>query len=140
MKYLLRSIPSLGCSISMWILAGLWHSLIVPGFYQEAHGADHSGVGIIILAYIFLGLMMYIMYGIWRNSNQFPKDHPLWGNLAFGMLVGVLWTFPNELVRAGAHNSSILYVFLNTAWHLIEQGVGGVVLGHLASKYNTFNI
>ena len=54
---------------------------------------------------------------------------PVWEGLRFGMIMGVLWVFPHELAMAGAHGDSLAYVFKNAAWHLVEQGVGGIVIG-----------
>lgn len=41
-------------SVSMWLLAGLWHEVI---YTAETH-ATHEGTGIILLAYTILGLLM----------------------------------------------------------------------------------
>jgi len=49
--------------------------------------------------------------------------------LKLGLLVGVLWVFPHALAMAGAHDRSLVYVFKNAAWHLIEQGLGGIAIG-----------
>ena len=54
--------------------------------------------------------------------------YPVAEGLRFGVLIGLLWVFPHGLAMAGAHGKSIAYVFKNTAWHLIEQGVGGIII------------
>lgn len=111
-------------SVSMWILAGLWHELIMDTFYSSESHATHEGTGIILLAYFVLGLLMAYIYPIGYKGR-----HPAIEGLKFGIIIGILWVFPHELVGVGAHGDSIRYVLKNVAWHIIEQGVGGVVIG-----------
>jgi hypothetical protein len=59
---------------------------------------------------------------------------PIIEGLRFGMVIGVLWVFPHELAMAGAHGDSISYVFENAAWHLVEQGVGGIIIGFVYGR------
>lgn len=108
----------------MFILAGLWHELVMATFYESEAHATHGGTGIIFLAYLVLGIMMTYFYYLANKEKQ-----PWISNLKFGVLVGLLWVFPHELAMAGAHDTSILYVIKNAIWHMGEQGVGGIVLG-----------
>ena len=109
---------------SMWILAGLWHKVVVPGFYASSHGAQHEGVAVIAIAYVVLGSLMAYIYPLGYKGGR-----PVWEGLRFGLLMGLLWVFPHELAMAGAHGKSLVYVLKNAAWHLVEQGAGGVAIG-----------
>lgn len=100
--------------------------VIVPGFYarggEEAH---HEGGGLIIVGYLLLGALMAYMYPIGYKGGR-----PVLEGLRFGLLIGLLWVLPQELVRLGAHGKgSISYILVNSAWHLVEQGAGGVIIG-----------
>lgn len=112
----------------MWVLSGLWHNLIVPAFYSET-GATHEGIGILLVAYLVLSLLMAYMYPLVYEGGR-----PIIEGLKFGMVIGVLWVFPHELAMAGAHGDSISYVFKNAAWHLVEQGVGGIIIGFVYGR------
>ncbi len=107
----------------MWVLAGLWHMLIVPRFYVVENHASHEGTGLILLAYLVLGLLMAALYPLYR------KGRPVLDGLMFGLVIGLLWVFPHELAMAGAHGEPLPYVFKNAAWHLVEQGLGGIMIG-----------
>ncbi len=111
-------------ALGMWILAGLWHKVVVPGFYASSHGAHHEGVAVIAIAYVVLGSLMAYIYPL-----GYKGGHPVWEGLRFGLLVGLLWVFPHELAMAGAHGKPILDVLKNAAWHLVEQGAGGIIIG-----------
>ena len=119
------ALASLAGSVAMWLLAGLWHMLLVPGFYAvEGEAAHHDGGGLIIVAYLLLGILMAYMYPIGYKGGQ-----PILEGLRFGLLIGLLWVLPHELVMVGAHGGSISYVLINAAWHLLEQGAGGIIMG-----------
>jgi membrane protein CcdC involved in cytochrome C biogenesis len=111
-------------SVSMWLLAGLWHEVVMARFYAEHAGASHEGTGIIFLAYFVLGGLMAYLYPL-----VYREGRPLAEGLKFGILIGILWVFPHDLAMAGAHGDSISYVFRNTAWHMVEQGLGGMIIG-----------
>ena len=117
---------ALAGSIAMWLLAGLWHMLFVPGFYAaEGEAAHHGGGGLIIVAYLLLGALMAYMYPIGYKGGR-----PVLEGVRFGLLIGLIWVLPHALVRAGVHGEeSISYVLINSAWHLVEQGAGGVIIG-----------
>ena len=114
---------------TMWGLAGLWHEVLMPRFYAAATGATHEGAAIILAAYMALGALMAYLYPIGYQGGR-----PVAEGLRFGLLIGVLWVFPHGLAMAGAHGTSIAYVFKNTGWHLIEQGVGGLVIGWIYGR------
>lgn len=109
--------------IGMWCLAGLWHNLVMPGLYADRH-ATHDGIATLLAAYLVLGALMSLFYesSTWRGPSKAK-------GLVFGGLMGITWVFPHELAMAGAHaGTSIAYVFENAGWHLVEQGLGGLVI------------
>lgn len=113
----------------MWLVAGLWHEVIMAHFYAAETGAKHEGTAIILIAYLILaGFMTYLFSRMGKTSI------PLVEGLKFGAVIGLLWVFPHELAMAGAHGEPLTYVFTNAAWHVVEQGVGGVVLSLMLSR------
>jgi hypothetical protein len=116
--------------IAMWVLAGLWHEGIMAHFYQKAHGDSHQGLGLILVAYLVLAGLMAI-----AAPWFFKQGRPGARGLQMGIWVGCLWVFPHGLALAAAHGDSLIYVCQNAAWHLVEQGFGGWVLGVCYSKW-----
>lgn len=123
------SLAALGSGIGMWLLAGLWHKILMVQFYTVETHASHEGTGIIFLAYLVLGLLMAYMYPLGYKGGR-----PWIEGLRFGILIGILWVFPHELAMAGAHSGPLAYVFKNAAWHIVEQGTGGIIVGLIYSK------
>lgn len=123
-------LAALSGAVCMWLLAGLWHGVIAKQFYSHETGAKHEGTAIIFVAYVLLSLLMVYLY-----SRVCQRRRPVVEGLVFGAVVGLLWVLPHELAMAGAHGQSLGYVFKNAAWHVVEQGVGGIVIGLLVGKY-----
>jgi hypothetical protein len=126
-------LATIASGLSMWLLAGLWHLVIVPGFYARSTGAEHhEGGWMISVGYVMLAAIM---------SWAFPRFHRggnrLLMGLGFGALTGLLWVTPHALVRAGAHASghgaALSYLLINGGWHLVEQGLGGVIIALIFS-------
>lgn len=116
-------LATLAGSVAMWLLAGLWHELIMANFYSSETHATHEGTVIIFLAYLVLGVLMAYVYPLGYKGGR-----PALEGLRFGIVIGLVWVFPHGLAMAGAHGDSLLYVFKNAAWHIIEQGVGGIII------------
>ncbi|MDH5786428.1 MAG: hypothetical protein OEZ16_12590 [Chromatiales bacterium] len=116
-------------AITMWLLAGLWHKVIMAQFYIDETAATHEGTGIIFLAYLILAGLMLLLFPRkpWFKNN-------LLSGLLFGAVIGLLWVFPHELAMAGAHGEPLGYVFFNAVWHMVEQGAGGIVIAMLYGR------
>ncbi len=103
--------------------------MIVPGFYARRAGATHhEGGGLIVVGYLVLTIIMAYMCRVADRGGR-----PGVEGLKLGLLIGLLWVTPHALVRAGAHSHGAAtdygYLLINGAWHLVEQGAGGVVMG-----------
>jgi hypothetical protein len=120
---------ALAASIAMWIVAGVWHEQVASRFYAPQTHADHEGIAIIFSAYLLLGTLMAILYPRFNNNRR-----PIIFGMMFGCIIGFLWVFPHELAMAGAHGTSLGYVFRNGAWHVVEQGIGGLIIGAFYAK------
>ena len=124
-KFLLATIAG---GITMWIVAGIWHNIIMANFYNKQH-AEHEDITLLIIAYLILAIFMSYLYPLF---NKF-KNRVLNG-LLFGSIIGLLWVFPHDLALAGAHDTSLLYAIKNGAWHMVEQGIGGIVIALILGK------
>jgi len=114
--------PTVTTALSMWTIAGLWHNLLMPTLYADSH-AKHDGIGMLLVAYFVLALFMTYLYPRLRGDSSTAV-----AGLRLGVVVGLLWVFPHGLAMAGAHDESLAYVFKNGLWHVVEQGLGGLVL------------
>lgn len=109
------ALPAFLTALSMWVVAGLWHNLILPGLYDNLH-AEHDGIGVLAIAYVILAVFMVCL----APRNLAEAGPTRW--FVYGATIGLLWVFPHGLAMAGAHGESLAYVFKNAAWHALEPG------------------
>ena len=115
---------------AMWAVAGIWHNLIMASLYEKRH-AEHEDIILLLGAYFILALFMSYLYPLFNKvENRFLNG------LLFGSIIGLLWVFPHDLALASAHNTSLFYAIKNGAWHMVEQGIGGIVIASLLGKNN----
>ncbi len=127
-KFSRFNIATLVGGFAMWITAGLWHNLILP-MVNENIEAHHEGLVLMLISYIILAFLMATIYSMIRRSENIVLD-----GLKIGIIIGVLWVFPHGLAMAGAHNTSVFYEIKNTIWHMVEQGIGGIVIALIMGK------
>ena len=118
-KFMLATIAG---GITMWIVAGIWHNVIMANFYNKQH-AEHEDIALLIVAYLILAIFMSYLYPLFNKL-----ENRVLNGLLFGCFIGLLWVFPHDLAMAGAHNTSLIYAIKNGAWHMVEQGIGGIVI------------
>ena len=73
------SIAALAGGLTMWIVAGLWHNLVLPAVDTHAE-AHHQGLGIMLLSYIILGVLMTYIYSLvntFLSDNLCSQDTPI---------------------------------------------------------------
>lgn len=116
----------------MWVISGLWHNLILANFYRDEVEASHEGIGVLLIAYIILGLFMIYFY-----HRAYANERSMVSALKLGVLIGILWVFPHELAMTGAHGEPLAYVLKNGVWHVVEQGLGGIIMGLIYGKVFT---
>ena len=116
-------ISTLVSGLGMWAVAGIWHNLIMASLYESTH-AEHEGILILLFAYFVLSFLMTYLFTL-----IYKGEKPIKVGIKIGVIVGILWVFPHGLAMAGAHDDSVLYVFKNSAWHIVEQGIGGLIIG-----------
>lgn len=116
--------------VVMWGVAGVWHEVAAASFFAERLGGEHQGVGMILVAYLILALLMAYLFPRVASTGK-----PLVEGIKFGALIGLLWVLPHGLVTAAAHGEPLMYEFQNAAWHLIEQGIGGITIAFIYAKF-----
>ena len=118
--------PWLAGAVGMLILGFLWHRVIMGGFYDE-HGAavmrEEPKMLFIILAVLILAFLMAYAFPIGYKGGT-----PVTEGLRFGALMGLLAFLPSNLSLFGAFNVTLAGALVDAGWHLVEQGVGGVII------------
>jgi len=113
----------------MFVLGGLWNAVVMSGFYAaqapgNARPPEEASLLFIAVGYVLLAFFMAFLY-----TQSFSARPSAGQSFQFGALFGVIATLPLYLILYGVWDISILHVLVDSGWHLIEQGVGGLTLG-----------
>ncbi|MBT7598503.1 MAG: hypothetical protein HN559_26595 [Gemmatimonadetes bacterium] len=131
-RFLLATAAS---ALVMLTLGWLWHDSFMAAFYAE-HTALPRQVPltrIIILGYVLLAFLMTYIY-----PKGYSGGDPLAEGVRFGMLMGVLFPLPHGIILYGAEgNHTGTLVIVDASWHIIEQGMGGIVIALMHGRFNS---
>ena len=112
--------------VVMFILSGLWYMLIMDAFYREQVGAlmrEQYNFIFIALGYLVMAFLMSYIYPIGYKGGSPAKE-----GLRFGVLIGLLVWLSSNLILYGAHNMTLSATLVDSSWHIVEEGIGGIVI------------
>ena len=116
-----------GGFLVMWLLSGLWHVLIMGDFYAKYAGPstfEEPKMLFIALGYAILALLMTYIY-----IQGYKGGSPLREGLRFGVIMGLLWILPINVILYAVKETSITFILVDASWHIVEQGIGGIAIG-----------
>lgn len=123
-------LSALGCFVVMGALSWLWHGPILGDYYGSLLGPELRGeivVEPVAGAYVLLSVLMAAVYPRVVGDPTDPVE--AWVEaVRFGAVVGLLWIVPLRLVLFGTTVRPFAPVVVDGAWHLLEQGAGGLVV------------
>jgi len=138
MKLVKSLLISLGVALSIFATNSLWYAVIMRGFYENSQGSwmqvsrEHPSIPVIILGMFVLSMLMTVLYPKVRMGIK----SPVLANLVFGMLIGLIYVLPSGLYYFGTTNFLAFGpMAMDTSWHMIEEGIAGVVLGALYQRF-----
>ena len=111
--------------VVQFLLGGLWHMVIMGSKYDEllAHvSRETPNMGFIAVGVLVLSILMAYMY-----PHGYKGGPPVKEGMKFGIIIGILWVIPLQLIFVGASNYPLGVVFLEL-WHVVEQAIGGIVI------------
>ncbi len=118
--------------VAMFLLAFAWHQPIMGWFYAANLGlvdATRSEpiVPMIAVGYAVLAFMMAYIY-----PKGVEGGTPMMEGFKFGAMIGLIWVIPYALVMYGVEMThSIKFVVVDGLWHIVEQGIGGVIIAYM---------
>ena len=117
---------ALAAFLVAFLLSGLWHVVLMGEYYESATvgGREAPLMWAIGLAYLVVGIIMAYMY-----PKGYEGGSPVREGLKFGAIIGLLWWFPTNLVLYAIQDGPSSVIFIDGAWHIIEEGLAGAVLG-----------
>jgi hypothetical protein len=127
---------TIAASVAMFSLAGLYTGVLAREFIathlNPALLRSPPNLVLVFFGYVVLALLMSVLYRRLVHVN----GSPAWCGVRFGMAAAVCWLMPYSLVLFGVYNFPYTVLPLDFAWALVEQGIGGLVIGLIYGKAN----
>ena len=115
-----------------FLLAVLWHLFLLADFYEvqsQALAREEPNMAVIIVGYLILGFLMALVYPIGYKGGSPVKE-----GFRFGALIGLIWVLPVSVIFHGVWNLPLTAVIVDSAWHVIEEGVGGIAIARVYGR------
>ena len=129
-KFLLASLAG---AVAMFLLGGLWHAVLLKDFYAAQFGATVRSEPVVLfsfLGYLSLGILMSFVFPAGYKGGSTVKE-----GFRFGLLMGLMSHLPFSLVfYANTTSYTLNHVLLDGAWHVVEQGIGGIVIAAIYAR------
>lgn len=113
--------------IICFALGYFWHDNFMSNFYienSERLPNPSINVGILSIAYIVITFLMTFLFINLKKSGR-----PLLDGFLLGLITGLLWSLPSPLVDvAFGVGVSPGAIFIDSAWQMLEEGIGGIVM------------
>jgi hypothetical protein len=114
-------------SLAMYSLFYCWHGLLLNDF-AALDFPKNAFLLVSLLIYLVIGLGMVFVFSS-TKLERWKNNLPLKG-LIIGAIIGViLYLFSLVIGISFSKNMSIKYILFDLTWQLIEQGIGGAVIG-----------
>ena len=124
----------IAASVAMFSLAGLYTGVLARAFIashvDQALLRTPPNLVLVFVGYVALALLMSVSY----TRLVRVTGSPAWSGLRFGMVAAVCWLMPYSLVLFGVYRFPYVALPLDFAWALLEQGIGGLVIGLIYGK------
>jgi hypothetical protein len=120
----------------MFSLAGLFNGVLAREFLvnnvDQTLLRTPTNLMMVAAGYFVLSILMALLYPKLVRAGGSPAMN----GLLFGMGAGVCWLMPYSLVLFGVYKFPYIALPLDFAWALVEQGMGGLVIGLIYGKEN----
>ena len=131
-----KIISLLGAMLVMFVLAGLFNGLVVNQLASQnvdpAMLLESPNLALIALGYALLALLMTLIYPRVVSRPSYSTR----SGFLFGMVAGIFWLLPQTLVLHGVYRFPALDLLIDPAWALLEQGIGGAIIGLVHAKFS----
>ncbi len=114
------------------LLAFGWHLFLLGDFYRaqsQALAREEPNFVFIFVALLILYFLMALVYPIGYKGGSPVKE-----GFRFGALIGLIWVLPVTVAHYGLYNLPLAYVIVDSAWHVVQEGIGGIVIALVYGK------
>lgn len=125
---------AIASSLVMFSLAGLYTGVLAREFIavhvKPSILRTPPNLPMVYCGYLLLAILMSFLYArIFRSTSS-----PALSGLRFGLLAAIIWLMPYSIVLFGVYDFPYQALPLDFGWALVEQGLGGIIIGLIHGK------
>ncbi|MGE0133403.1 MAG: DUF2177 family protein [Blastocatellales bacterium] len=120
---------SIAAFVVMFILGGLWNAVLMTSFYERHAPSNARPPAETSLLFVVLGYVLLVAFMTFLLAQSFRTRPSVLESFQFGALFGVIATLPIYLILYAIWNVSLTMLLVDSGWHLVQEGIGAVVLG-----------
>jgi len=120
------------------LLAFGWHLFLLADFYQaqsQALAREEPNFVFIFVALLILYFLMALVYPMGYKGGSPVKE-----GFRFGALIGLIWVLPRSVGDHGIYNLPLTLVIVDSAWHVVQEGIGGIVIALVYGRPGTIEL
>ena len=109
-----------------------WHLFLLADFYRaqaQAVAREEPNYVFVFVGLLILYFLMALVYPIGYKGGSPVKE-----GFRFGAMIGLIWVLPISVVDHGLHNLPLTLVIVDSAWHVVQEGIGGIVIALVYGK------
>ena len=109
-----------------------WHLFLLADFYRaqaQAVAREEPNYVFVFVGLLILYFLMALVYPIGYKGGSPVKE-----GFRFGALIGLIWVLPVSVIFHGVWNLPLTAVIVDSAWHVIEEGVGGIAIARVYGR------
>lgn len=122
-------LAGLAAFIVMFVLGGLWNTMIMAGFYAanapiNARPPQEQSIMWLAIGYALLAAFLTFLY-----AQSFQAKPSSAESLQFGTLFGLIATLPLYAILYAVWDFSLAHIAVDSVYHAVEAAIGALVLG-----------
>ena len=109
-----------------------WHLFLLADFYRaqaQALAREEPNFVFVFVGLLILYFLMALVYPIGYKGGSPVKE-----GFRFGALIGLIWILPLSVILHGVWNLPFTGVIVDSAWHVVEEGVGGIAIARVYGR------
>ncbi len=125
-------------AVVVLLLGSLWHQFLLADFIAantQALAREEPIMAFVILGNLILGFLMALVYPMGYKGGSPVKE-----GFRFGALIGLIWILPVSLIFHGVWNLPLTGVIVDSAWHVVEEGIAGIAIALVYGKPGTVEL
>lgn len=122
-------LAGLAAFITMFVLGGLWNTVLMAGFYAANAPANARPLQEQSMLWIAIGYALLAAFMTFLYAQSYQAKPSIGESAQFGSLFGLIATLPLYAILYAIWDFSLAHIAVDSVYHAVEAAIGAIVLG-----------